>query len=246
MTPIVFSDLDDTLFQTARKMEETPREDLLASVATNGSHSYMTEAQSAQFDWLNSTTRLIPVTARSTDALSRCQLPFKDYLVASNGAVILGPDGTPDRLWMQRQQGISMEWGKMLGALDRYVAEKENADTSLRHWIVTEMDMPIYFCVKSNIGEERLDDIEVKLDRLVSGELFKHRNGNNLAYMPHRTSKRAAVEYLIDKLADARTPIWGMGDSMTDLPFMRACQMMVIPVGSQADLKFKERNSSHV
>jgi hydroxymethylpyrimidine pyrophosphatase-like HAD family hydrolase len=239
MKPIVFSDLDDTLFQTARKMTETPQDQLLASVATNGSHSYMTQAQAAQFAWLNDSTRLIPVTARSTEALTRCKLPFRDYRVASNGAVILAPDGAPDPLWMQRQQGISLEWGKMLGALDAYVSEKENTDAGLRHWIVMEMGLPIYFCVKSNIGEDRLDDIEVKLDNLVSGDLFKHRNGNNLAYMPHRTSKLAAVEYLVDKLGDARTPIWGMGDSMTDLPFMRACQMMVIPVGSQVDLKFK-------
>lgn len=245
MNPIVFSDLDDTLFQTARKMSEPHCDTRLASVATNGSHSYMTEAQAAQVSWLVETTRLIPVTARSTEALSRCKLPFKDYRIASNGAVVQEPDGRTDPVWDKRITQISETWWKLLSMMDDFVAAR-NGTQGLRHWIVEEDSRPIYFCVKSNRGEDLLDEMEDKLDFFTQGDLFKHRNGNNLAYMPHEISKRSAVEYLIDKLADVGTPVWGMGDSITDLPFMQACQMMVVPVGSQVDRKLKEGTSSHV
>lgn len=241
MTPIVFTDLDDTLFQTARKMTETPRIDLLASRATNGSHSYMTPAQSAMFDWLNASTRLIPVTARSTGALSRCTLPFRDFRVASNGAVILQPDGKPDPEWQARTASISNTNTGFLQFLETFVA-KGNTDKRLRHWIVTENGMQIYFHIKSNGDEAWLDEMQARLDEIVQGRLFLHRNGNNLAYMPAAISKKAAVDHLIRKIGpDEGFPIWGMGDSLTDLPFMESCQMMVIPTGSQAHKTFQER-----
>ena len=100
--PIIFSDLDDTIFQTARKMDSLPDPKRLASEALNGSHSYMTESQAMMMDWLLGSTRFIPVTARSTEALSRCAIPFVDYRVCSNGAVILLPDGTADRGWLEK------------------------------------------------------------------------------------------------------------------------------------------------
>ncbi|KZK79077.1 mannosyl-3-phosphoglycerate phosphatase [Pseudovibrio sp. W64] len=233
MSPIVFTDLDDTLFQTAGKMSVDPNPQLIASHATNGKHSYMNEAQSAMFNWLNVTTRLIPVTARSTDALERCVLPFSDYKIASNGAVILREDGTLDPEWFDRTRKISDAKSEFLESIRNVVTERAQA-SQLRHWIVYEQQLPIYYCVKSNGDEAWLDEQQSLLDEVVGDQLFCHRNGNNLAYMPHEISKRSAVEYLIQEIAESdHRPIWGMGDSLTDLPFMEACQMMVVPSGSQ-------------
>lgn len=233
MTPIIFADLDDTLFQTARKMSVKPNPRLLASSANNGSHSYMNEAQSVMFEWLNSTTRLIPVTARSTEALSRCLLPFSDYKVISNGAVILTKDDTLDREWFDRTRLLSEANSELLEFAQSFVAERDPT-SKLRHWIVYEQNLPIYYCVKSNGEESCLDNMQLLLDEAINDQLFCHRNGNNLAYMPHEISKRSAVEYLLHEIGDHDCrPIWGMGDSLTDLPFMQACQMMVIPTGSQ-------------
>ena len=63
-----------------------------------------------------------------------------------------------------------------------------------------------------------------------------HRNGRNLALLPAYTSKKRAVEH-IKNLLDIRPDdlVLGMGDSLTDLPFMRLCQFGIIPVGSQID-----------
>ncbi len=233
MTPIVFSDLDDTLFQTARKMAEPPQDRLLASHALNGSHSYMTPAQKTMLDWLTRTTRLIPVTARSTEALSRCTIAFRDYRICSNGAVILTPDAKVDPDWASRTQKISASARAELNRLHDHVAVR-NADGALRHWIVEEQGLPIYFCVKSNGAETELDRIEGKLTALAGAGFTRHRNGNNLSFTPRDISKRAAVEHMIARIGtDPAVPIWGMGDSLTDLPFMNACQMVVVPTGTQ-------------
>jgi len=72
--PVLFTDLDDTLFQTARKMAEPVCASRLVAEATNGHHSYMTVSQAAMTAWLLKATCLVPVTARSTEALSRCRI----------------------------------------------------------------------------------------------------------------------------------------------------------------------------
>lgn len=231
--PVLYTDLDDTLFQTARKMPEPVSETRLAAIATNGHHSYMTEAQHRMTRWLLAAMRVIPVTARSTDALSRCQIPFESWKIAANGAVILDRAGTPDPDWSARIRAVSDAARDGLEALDAAVSANNGADR-LRHWIVTEAGMPVYFCVKSNSDEAWLDDIEQTLRDIAGAAFRSHRNGNNLSYTPHGISKLDAVLAVEQKIG-GDAPRFGMGDSLTDLPFMGVCTMMMIPPGSQID-----------
>ena len=233
ITPIIFTDLDDTLFQTARKMTMHPRmNDIPASYAKNSKHSWMTPVQSRLFTWLNETTRLIPVTARSTETLSRCTLPFRDFKIASNGAVILDPKGHPDPNWKERIREISYQFTAFLTMLDEFV-QNQNAKNKFRHWIVREQGLDIYCCIKSNGPEAWLDDLQDGLARIIDSRFLMHRNGNNLAVIPHDITKRAAVKYLSARISIPGIPVLGIGDSLSDLPFMDACDMMIIPTGSQ-------------
>lgn len=237
--PIIFSDLDDTIFQTARKMVKGSAQATLASEALNGSHSYMSGSQALMMDWLLESTRFIPVTARSTEALQRCKLPFEDYQICSNGAVILMPDGTPDRHWLEKMKREAEAAEKSLDDLLSFVknVNKNHAGPDrFRSWIVEEFGTGFYFCVKSNQGADILDEIEDGLSRIAVNQLVRHRNDNNLSYTPVTISKRLAVEYLAETLLkDTRLPVFGMGDSLTDLPFMATCDMLVIPRNSQID-----------
>ncbi|ASJ70723.1 hypothetical protein IMCC3135_03050 [Granulosicoccus antarcticus IMCC3135] len=238
MRPIIFSDLDDTIFQTARKMPDGELEHAtLASEALNGSHSYMSPPQSLMMDWLLGSTRFIPVTARSTEALERCKLPFDDYQVCSNGAVILMPDGTRDLEWFETTKGHADAAAESLNALLSFV-QNQTVPDRFRCWIVEEFGTGFYFCVKSNEGADRLDEVEEGLGDIAGIQFVRHRNDNNLSFTPAAISKRHAVEYLAAKLLDeARVPVFGMGDSLTDLPFMATCDMLVIPRNSQIDRK---------
>lgn len=231
--PIIFSDLDDTIFQTARKMESLPDPERLASEALNGSHSYMSEGQCVMMDWLLGSTRFIPVTARSTEALSRCTLPFADYRICSNGAVILMPDGTADQEWLEKTTQHAHAAQDVFNAMIDFVAGQRPAGR-YRCWTVEEFGTGYYFCVKSNEGAQALDDVEEGLSALAGTHLVRHRNDNNLSFTPAEISKQLAVEYLSAQLLqNGPLPVFGMGDSLTDLPFMATCDMLVIPRKSQ-------------
>lgn len=231
--PIIFSDLDDTIFQTARKMDSLPDPKRLASVALNGSHSYMTESQAVMMDWLLGSTQFVPVTARSTEALSRCAIPFADYRICSNGAVILMPDGTADRDWLEKSTRQANDAQEIFDAMIGFVATQKPAER-FRCWTVEEFGTGFYFCVKSNEGAQALDYVEEGLCALAGARLVRHRNDNNLSFTPAGISKRLAVEYLSAQfLKNGPLPVFGMGDSITDLPFMATCDMLMIPRKSQ-------------
>lgn len=233
--PVLFTDLDDTLFQTARKISEPVCESRLAAVATNGHHSYMTKSQAAMTQWLLASTQMIPVTARSTEALSRCRIPFTSWKVAANGAVILDPVDQVDSEWSTHIGQISHSFRHTLEALDEETLSR-NSDGRFRHWIVYEENRPVYFCVKSNGDEDWLDDLVKPLESIVGKDFLQHRNGNNMSFTPHKISKMAAVEFIIEKKPDIQERIiLGMGDSLTDLAFMGLAQMMMVPPGSQID-----------
>ena len=76
--PVVLSDLDDTLFQTRRKMvDELALEPFRTGAVdrTLNPRSFMTEEQSMLVDWLLEQAELIPVTARGTEEISRVRKP---------------------------------------------------------------------------------------------------------------------------------------------------------------------------
>lgn len=232
--PIVFADLDDTLFQTARKMAAPKGPARLAAEATNGQHSYMTPAQDALVRWLAATTRLIPVTARSTEATARVRIPFADHRVCSNGAVILGPDGRADPGWQTRVDEVCAVAAGGLAALMARAGELQR-EARTRFWLVEEAGRPVYFCLKSNGPETWIDGLEGPLAEAAGPGFARHRNGNNLSFTPAGISKRAAVVHLRERLdPGGEAPVLGIGDSLTDLPFLRACDMMVLPAASQA------------
>lgn len=73
--PLVFVDLDDTLFQTARKMGDEPR--FTATLDVDGQpNGFMNATQKSFVEWLLATSDVVPVTARSIEAYQRVQLPF--------------------------------------------------------------------------------------------------------------------------------------------------------------------------
>lgn len=238
--PIVFVDLDDTLFQTRRKCpaDEPEAHLVLAAEATNGAHSLMTRRQKALVDWLVATAETIPVTARSRETYARVAIPFASHAVLANGAVLLGADGTPDAGWaaiMARDLAGHEETLEALLEHGRAAAETSGLD--VRSWIVVEETLSTYAVFKQNDGEgERLAEIA---DALATGFDLAgwtiHHNGNNLGLLPPALSKRRAVEHLLARLRaeDPARPALGFGDSLSDLAFLQACDLWGAPAASQ-------------
>jgi hydroxymethylpyrimidine pyrophosphatase-like HAD family hydrolase len=236
MQPISLVDLDDTLFQTKRKVPHLSEDELvLASTATNGSHSYMTKTQEAFAKWLLEATQAIPVTARSSEALSRVTIPFNSYAIVSNGAVILDPDGKPDAEWhdvvSKELRPLEPHFNSLLAAGMRRADE---LGVSIRGWSVMEGDLATYVVFKENDGDgSRLQEIAPIIHESLGW--VRHHNGNNLALIPPAISKRLASEFLVKRLREAEPhrPVIGYGDSVSDFSYLSLCDWWGAPGKSQ-------------
>jgi hypothetical protein len=232
--PIILADLDDTLFQTARKCPGGVADGLrLMSRLNDGSPSgYASARQENLLAWLR-IGRLIPVTARSRSALVRVDIE-QAPAICGNGGCIITDGGEIDQAWhdhlvAQARDGQTVDdvYATLTGALDA---------AAFRHWIAAENGMPQFVVIKSNHdGGEILAEVERDLAPLVPAGWRVHRNDNNLAYLPVWLSKRHAVRYLIEKLrADAPdAPIIGIGDSVSDVGFMDMCDFAMTPTKGQ-------------
>lgn len=106
--PYALMDLDDTLFQTQRKIDawRLPTAEaqhlVCATVDKQGAPlSFMSQRQAAFFNWLLASTELIVVTARDRQEIKRVKLSFGSWQVLTHGAVILQTDGEPLADWQR-------------------------------------------------------------------------------------------------------------------------------------------------
>ena len=232
--PILLADLDDTLFQTARKCPGGSADGLrLMSRLNDGSPSgYATVRQENLLKWLR-IGRLIPVTARSRDVLARVDIE-QAPAICGNGGLILRGDGEIDQNWHDALVAEARNGEDVTGV---YAALTDKLDpAAFRHWIAAENGMPQFFAIKSNHDHgEVLAEVERNLLPLVPAGWRVHRNGNNLAYLPAWLNKRHAVRYLIDtlRLEMPDAPVIGIGDSISDVGFMDLCDFAMTPTRSQ-------------
>lgn len=239
MRAIALVDLDDTLFQTLRKCPpDVPAERLVAlGFASDGTPlSYATPRQMRLIEWLSETAWLVPVTARGRDALIRAHVPFTAAICA-HGGVIMNEDGAPDPEWHAYATRQSAALQPALAALrDRVIAEAERQGAMLRVRVLNEGDLGLYVLAKHHeTDEEALHAvIDAALDAVPAGWTV-HRNGNNAALMPPWLGKQHAVAALLPRLRAAHpdAPVIGIGDSLTDAPYMALCDYAMMPRGSQ-------------
>ena len=237
--PIALVDLDDTLFQTLRKCpDDVPAERLtpLGFAADGAPLSYATPRQMGFLHWLAETTRLVPVTARSLDALRRVRIPFTAAICA-HGGVVLDEAGAPDPAWHARMAACASADAAMLDGLAAAVSAHARANgVPLRVRVLSEGDVPLYVLAKH--GEADADALHAAVDAAVPNlppGWTDHRNGNNVALMPPWLGKAHAVAHILPGLRAGHpdAPVIGIGDSLTDAPFMRLCDFAMLPTGSQ-------------
>ena len=228
----IFTDLDDSLLQTLRKCP-LGSELLQAAVDRGGKPlSYFTSEQQALIALLEQGI-IIPVTGRNSEALDRVHLSFPSYRITSHGALLLGPDGYPDTAWMTTIGNECQRWLDIMRAASRWL-EENTADMALRTRIIEDHGMPVYVSIK---GEEAaLDEIADRIHEIWREEDAQiHRNGENMALLPAFARKELAVAFLMQRLRkEIKNPLFiGLGDSISDLPFMRLCHFAMVPQNSQ-------------
>jgi len=238
MSIVTFADLDDTLFSSRSSLSEESPLEPAALLESGNVVSYCTTQQKTILQMLRQAGAVVPVTARSRQAFSRVLVPFDGYAVLSHGAVVLKPDRSVDLDW---KETIKDQLKTSSASLQDLVSEitKWEPSGSLRAWLVKEDEIEAYVVVKGvsatcdrlgALHHEFLSEWSVR-----NSGCQVHRNGRHLVVIPNGISKMAAVEYLMQEMR-RDTPnlaFVGIGDSDSDLGFMRLCDYMIIPPASQ-------------
>ncbi|MFT2721222.1 HAD family hydrolase [Deinococcus sp. A31D244] len=231
---VAFADLDDTLFQTLRKLPGTDPATLTPmTVNTLGQpHSHAAPAQTALLELLSAGhVTLIPVTGRDAQAMRRVTLPFRSWQVMDHGLTILTPDGQPDAAWAAQvtahlhplqdalhagTEAIAAPAAQMGARLTRHAAHGLPFMTVLKH---------------PDADPQVLADLQDRWDAAHGPDspLRVIANANNVSLLPRHLGKAAAVRYLLGEHLRGAALTLGLGDSVSDLGFMDECDFAVTP-----------------
>ena len=233
-TPVVFTDLDDSLFQTRPKCPvDVPLE--TAAVDRDGNPlSFTTPEQRQLLDWMAQGT-VIPVTGRNSDALSRVRLAFTSYRITSHGALLVDPDGRADPEWLACIHDRYQPWLDRLTESERWLNDiiaTERLDARCR--IIEDQGLPVYVSLKGSDATVAALAERVRTHWHGEGAMI-HVNGHNMALLPAYASKAEAVGWVMERVnRELDNPLFiGIGDSESDLPFLRLCHYAMIPQRSQ-------------
>ncbi|UQZ90232.1 hypothetical protein C4J81_13885 [Deltaproteobacteria bacterium Smac51] len=236
---VVFMDLDDSIFQTLRKCPDEPLE---AAALDRGGHpsSYFSFSQRCLLELFSRQTIVVPTTARNRAAFGRVRFKFNHGAILNYGGLILRPDGQIDESWHDRMKPLCEESAPLLAEV-MALADKTIRDRGLncQARIIGDHGLDFYVVVKNYYS--RPQELNIIMDEMkkfhFTPEIRIHLNDNNLSLRPHFLDKSEAVTYFRQShivSENQNLPLIGMGDSFSDLEFMRSCNFMLLPGGSQA------------
>ena len=241
--PIFFCDLDDTLFQTHRKMIAHLKNENQSVAALDRSFqplSFFNTQQKMFVQWLLENSHFVPVTARDTSQMARVQIPFHSWQITTHGAVIIMEDGSVQETWKGLMMQALQPYQERILALKHFFTQAfEKAGISASVRINYEYKKtPVYLIAKHTNGHQAfklhqlVDQLQDQID--LSG-FYVHKNDNNISWLPTCVQKGKAVSFVMEQMIDEYgfLPIIGLGDSLSDMSFLNICHWFGMPNKSQ-------------
>ena len=239
----IFTDLDDTLFKTIKNPESDSL--LVATTNSNGEAQGYSSLQQQKLLHIFAVSNgiFIPVTGRSTSSFLNCSLPIiknTQYGVVSHGAVIIDQN---HKLLDQWYEFINEEfnlafWESELVKMFNYLHEHFSlSGDGVRVRLVIDQGIAAYICIKisrSNYTRDTAKGVNSFLKGLLQDGMLLHCNERNFAILPPYARKEIAVKYIKNKLQVTEyDTVFSIGDSNSDLPFMKESDFLIVPNGSQ-------------
>lgn len=244
---VIFTDLDDTIFQTRRKLPDDLDVTQLTPATLNHAgevHSFATTQQVALWDMFQQIGAVIvPVTGRDESAFDRVQLQFNSWCIFDHGLSIRRPDGSIDSVWATRvEQHLRPLQDPLAELHDAILPQTQPRQCRLsRHQVRDAHARRGLFFMSVIKHTQRQETPLEELEAIWQQALQQHphsesfwiiRNSNNLSLLP-RHGKKAAVEYVLSQLPEAPKLTLGLGDSLSDLPFLEVCDFALTPQRGQ-------------
>jgi hydroxymethylpyrimidine pyrophosphatase-like HAD family hydrolase len=237
---ILFIDLDDTLFHSREKCAPDVALEPAAYLRDGSPISFTSPRQRAFLSYVQAGMLLVPTTARNQDAFRRVAIDWNSYAILNYGGVVLTPDGQADRAWLEQTSAAAQHalpgLQQVAALLDDYAARHAGGKAR----IIEDFGVPFYVVIKDPQKDgARLAQMEQDVLQpwiaAAGRDFYIHRNGNNLAVLPHALNKANAVQYVRERLQQELGPVisFGMGDSKSDARFMAACDYAIVPRGTQ-------------
>jgi predicted mannosyl-3-phosphoglycerate phosphatase (HAD superfamily) len=186
--------------------------------------------------------RIIPTTARTQASYARVDLgvPCLDGAILNHGATILNADGMEDSQWRAQIDSALSSLSAALLAIKQaisYYAEQQALNILVR--ITTESSLDYYVEVRHHQADTLAlqDLLQSYIQPLLRdySDFHVYLNNNSLTILPHCVNKSHAVKYRIKALEQEYGEIvtMGMGDSLSDVPFMALCDYVMTPKHTQ-------------
>lgn len=224
---ILFTDIDDTLIFTKRKLQSTEGMDT-GAISKMGEPSSFFPDKNKKFLNIFQGNTLIPVTARTQTQFKNVLIPFEHEKILSFGGVILNKDNTINKNWDLKIKSLSKNSLLFLTFVQSQLKTEFNNFYS-QYKIVEDNDIPLYLIIRGNTLLEAKNFISnLLILKNETTNFYFHETDIDLVLLPSCISKEQAVMYLKQNNYPTDITI-GMGDSITDYPFISLCDFHIIP-----------------
>ncbi|MCA2452958.1 HAD-IIB family hydrolase [Vibrio alginolyticus] len=237
MKKIVFTDLDETLF-SSNDIGEPATVDKL-----NKYHSYSSPKKRALIDLFESkSTLVIPVTGRNSESLNRCilkEILECEYSIVSYGMLVLDRKKKPLQDWINllHDNYNFCEWESVINYAYEvirhdlsHIGDKLNVKIIVDHGIVSHLSIKLK---RKYYDSDILNEISTYLNSHKFSNFKFHENDRTFALLPPFCNKAKAVQYLKNKISNDGDLVFGIGDSTTDIEFMKQADYMIVPRNTQ-------------
>lgn len=239
----IFTDLDDTLFKSEKGTQSSIS--LIAATNVQGeAQAYSSLQQQKLLEIFAASNGIfIPVTGRRTDSFLNCSLPViknTPYAVVSHGAVILDQNHVLLEQWhdfINAEFNLALWESELVKTFDHLHNHFTALGCAVRVRLIVDQGITAYICVKVSRGdysENKTKDVDSYLKSILLNDMLLHSNGRNFAVLPPYARKEIAVKFIKNKLqVGEHDTVFSIGDSISDLPFMKEADFLIVPDGSQ-------------
>lgn len=241
---LFFSDIDDTLMQTARKTDFTKQTILWGVNKKEEPLSYMYKSTKIWLDAMIQSDEItfIPTTARDFASYKRSHFYRDTYyrskidmIILNFGAEIIYNNDL-DKEWKEIMQNSYNSLKLNIDNLYQNVNSLIKDNYSDDHGIVVKIIDKYYISIYNKKNRENTSKnikLEELLKKFITDEYYLYINDSSFAILPKFLNKKYAVEFVIKKYNPISTI--GAGDNNTDLGFMKLSDFYIVPQDSQLD-----------